>query len=111
MSTFVPGPTITIPLADYEQLIALAESDDMFVECEVCGAWLHREDPATCSADDFIGCWKVATGRPKEAALCRSYRATVRELFKPHNVASIKAGAGGKPLVRGLYAIWLSVVS
>lgn len=72
-------PTVTIPLADYELLIGLVELDDMFVICEVCGAWLHRDDPATCSVDDFNGCWKVATRREKDQHLCRSYRATVRE--------------------------------
>lgn len=79
MSEMPPGPTVTIPLSDYEMLIGLVEHDDMFLTCSVCGAWLHREDPATCSADEFEGCWKVASDRPKDQALCRSYRATVRE--------------------------------
>lgn len=79
MTTFVPGPTVTIPLADYEQLVGLVEHDDMFINCSTCGAWLHRDDPATCSIDDFDGCWKVAGGRPMDEKLCRSYRATIRE--------------------------------
>lgn len=79
MTTFVPGPTVTIPLADYKQLVGLIEHDDMFVVCSTCGAWLHRDDPATCSVDDFDGCWKVAGGRPTDDKLCRSYRATVCE--------------------------------
>lgn len=70
---------VTIPLADYERLLRAAEGDDMLVICETCGAWLDRDDPATCTADDFTGCWKAAAGRSQDEHLCRSYRATVRE--------------------------------
>jgi hypothetical protein len=69
------GPTITIPLADYKRLLEAAEGDDMIVWCEVCGAWLDRDDPACAPVEDFTGCWKVASKRPKDEALCRSYRA------------------------------------
>ena len=72
-------PTVTIPLADYERLLQCAESDDMIVTCEVCGAWMDLDDPACASTDEFTGCWKIASDRPKDQALCRSYRATVRE--------------------------------
>lgn len=71
-------PTVTIPLADYERLLQLVEFDDMLVICEVCGAWLDRDDPACASVEDFNGCWKVAS-RQGDGSLCRSYRATVRE--------------------------------
>jgi hypothetical protein len=71
-------PTVTIPLSDYKALLELVELDDMMITCEVCGAWLHRDDPACATTDCFNGCWKVA-GRPKDAHLCRSYRATVME--------------------------------
>jgi hypothetical protein len=70
--------TATIPLSDYERLLQLVELDDMLVICQVCGAWLDREDPACATAGDFSGCWKVASSRGDDK-LCRSYRATVRE--------------------------------
>lgn len=79
MSTPVPGPTVTIPLADYDRLLELIGHDDMIVICQVCGAWLDRDDPACASVEDFHGCWKIASDCPKDQALCRSYRATVRE--------------------------------
>jgi hypothetical protein len=72
-------PTVTIPLADYKRLLELTDYDDMIVTCDVCGAWLDRDDPACATIDDFTGCWKVASDRPKDQALCRSYRATVCE--------------------------------
>ena len=72
-------PTVTIPLADYRRLIEAAENDDMIVTCEVCGAWLDVNEPECARAEDFIGCWKAATGREQESSLCRSYRATVME--------------------------------
>jgi len=65
---------IEITVSDYKRLLAAAECDDMIVWCETCKAWLDRDDPATCTADDFTGCWKVATHRAQEAHLCRSYR-------------------------------------
>jgi hypothetical protein len=68
-------PTITIPCADYRRLLQAAESDDSLIWCEVCGAWLERDDPACCTADDFSGCWKAATHRPQDDHLCRSHRA------------------------------------
>lgn len=70
-----PAPIVTIPLADYERLLELVGLDDMLITCEVCGAWIDREDPACASTEDFHGCWKVATARPQDAHLCRSYRA------------------------------------
>jgi hypothetical protein len=66
---------IEIPVDDYKRLLEAAELDDMIVHCETCGAWLDRDDPATCTADDFTGCWKAATHRAKDGDLCRSYRA------------------------------------
>jgi hypothetical protein len=65
---------ITLPLADYKRLLEAAESDDTLDWCEVCGAWLDIEDPARCTAEDFRGCWKVATRRKQDEHLCRSYR-------------------------------------
>lgn len=76
-------PTVTIPLADYERLLTLVELDDMLITCEVCGAWIDREDPACASTDDFQGCWKVASARPRDAHLCRSYRAVDMALNRP----------------------------
>ena len=70
---------VTIPLADYDQLIASSEADDMIVRCETCGAWLHRDEEACASVQDFTGCWKAATHDSKYDHLCKSYRATVRE--------------------------------
>lgn len=61
--------------ADYRRLLEAAEADDMIVWCEVCGAWLDRDDPAYCNADDFTGCWKAATRDSRYNHLCRSYRA------------------------------------
>lgn len=64
--------TVTIPRSDYERLLKAAESDDMIVICETCGAWLDRDDPATATTDDYIGCWKVAAGEDSDR--CKSYR-------------------------------------
>lgn len=68
-------PTITIPLSDYRRLLQLVGFDDMIIICETCGAWLDRDDPACAPADDYQGCWKVASKRPQDNHLCRSYRA------------------------------------
>lgn len=64
---------ITIPLADYKRLLEAAESDDMIVRCETCGAWLDLDDPATAFLDDYTGCWKTAI-EGGDPATCRSYR-------------------------------------
>lgn len=72
--TTKPG-FIEIPIADYQRLLEAAESDDTIVWCETCRAWLDHNDPATCTADDFTGCWKAATCDAKYDHLCRSYRA------------------------------------
>ena len=90
--TLKPGDEITaegvacvvVPVADYRRLLEGAESDDMIVHCETCGAWLDRDDEACASTDDYTGCWKVATRRERDAHLCRSYRA----------LANPDAGAG-----------------
>jgi hypothetical protein len=66
---------VSIPIADYRRLLEAAEADDMIAWCETCRAWLDKDDPATCMADDFTGCWKAATGRADLSHLCRSYRA------------------------------------
>lgn len=66
---------ITIPLADYKRLLRAAECDDMIIFCEVCGAWLDRDDPATATVQDFSGCWKAATRDSKYDEQCRHYRA------------------------------------
>jgi hypothetical protein len=71
------APTVTIPLADYERLLELVELDDMLVTCEVCGAWLDRDDKGTASVQDFNGCWKAASGGQVDE--CRAYRAHVLE--------------------------------
>lgn len=67
--------TITIPLADYKRLLDAAADDDMLAWCEVCGAWIDRNDEAYATTDEFTGCWKVATRRKRDEHLCRSYRA------------------------------------
>lgn len=66
---------IAIPRADYDRLLMAAESDDMIVRCETCGAWLDRDDPACAPTEDYAGCWKVAGAREQDEHLCRSYRA------------------------------------
>lgn len=67
--------SITIPVADYKRLLMAAESDDMIVRCETCGAWLDRDEEAYANVEDFTGCWKAATRDSKYDHLCRSYRA------------------------------------
>lgn len=66
--------------AEYRRLLAAAECDDMLIWCEVCGAWLDRNDPAAASTEDFTGCWKAATvDNPRYANECRSWRAPDRK--------------------------------
>lgn len=72
-------PTVTIPLSDYKRLLESAESDEMIVWCEVCGAWLDLNEPARATVDDFSGCWKVASDLPRDQAICKSYRAIIME--------------------------------
>lgn len=60
---------------EHTRLVESASLDDMLVICEVCGAWLHRDDPACAAVDDFHGCWKMATDDPRYANECRSHRA------------------------------------
>lgn len=67
---------ITIPLADYKRLLECAEADPDIVWCETCGAWLDINDPARATTEDYVGCWKVATGREQDEANCKSYRGT-----------------------------------
>jgi hypothetical protein len=68
--------TFTLPKSDYELLISSAQADDMIVECETCGAWLHRSEDACASTEDYTGCWKAATRDAAWDHLCKSYRAT-----------------------------------
>ncbi len=66
--------SITIPVADYERLILASELDDMIVRCEVCGAWMDRDDPRTATLDDFTGSWRMATRLKKHDLACVRYR-------------------------------------
>jgi hypothetical protein len=60
---------------EYARLLEAAWSDDMLIQCEICGAWIDRDDPAAANIADFTGCWKAATADPKNDHLCRSHRA------------------------------------
>lgn len=60
---------LVLSRADYERLLVAAESDDMLVNCQTCGAWLDRDEAA--NAADFTGCWFAATYREKDRATCR----------------------------------------
>lgn len=66
-------PTITMPVSEYKLLLEHIE-DDMIVTCEHCGAWLHRDDPACATTEDWNGCWYMATDRDRDRHLCRAYR-------------------------------------
>ena len=68
---------VTIPADDYRRLLKAAECDDMIVNCQVCGAWLDRNEAA--DTEDFTGCWKAGTRDPRYDDTCRSYRAIVLE--------------------------------
>lgn len=70
---------IAIPRADYERLLMAAESDDMLIWCETCGAWLDSDDEACATTADYRGCWKVASAAERDNHLCRSYRALATE--------------------------------
>ena len=63
-----------ITASDYARLLEAAELDDMIIRCEGCGAWLDRDDPATCTAADVSGCWAYATGAEKDAEICKRHR-------------------------------------
>jgi len=71
---------VTIPRADYERLLLASAGDDMILRCEVCGAWMDREDPRTATLDDFTGCWRMATRDPKHENECVRYRAELSEI-------------------------------
>lgn len=68
--------SVTLTDAEYERLLLASEADDTIVRCEVCGAWIGREEEACAVTEDFIGCWKAATRDPRHDHLCVSYRAT-----------------------------------
>ncbi|KQI68652.1 hypothetical protein AN189_10180 [Loktanella sp. 3ANDIMAR09] len=91
--------TVTIPRADYLRLLIASEGDDMIHRCEVCGAWIDRDEPASAVLDDFIGCWRMATRLPKHENLCVRYRADLAE--PPQNAKNAPAaneGDGGIPI-------------
>ena len=78
MRPLKPPGFVLLTHAEYERLLLAADTDEMIVRCEVCHAWLDRDDPACASAEDFTGCWKAATGRQQDSHLCRSHRAPER---------------------------------
>lgn len=65
--------SITLSIDEYKRLLMASGADDTIVLCEVCGAWMGMEEPVYCTAEDFTGCWKMATGA--EDGLCVSHRA------------------------------------
>lgn len=68
------GTHVIVPEADYETLLEHAKISENIFECETCGAWLDRNDPAVATTDDYTGCWKVAAGQSDNGNNCRSYR-------------------------------------
>lgn len=77
-SPFVPGAKVaerTIPEEEYARLLRAAECDDALIWCEVCGAWMDRDDPAAIETEDFRGCLKAGTRDSQYDHLCRSHRA------------------------------------
>lgn len=68
------GTHVIVMMEDYETLLEHAKISENIVECETCGAWLDRNDPAVATTDDYTGCWKVAAGQPDNGNNCRSYR-------------------------------------
>lgn len=74
-----PPGYMLLTVAEYRRLLIAAEGDGSLMWCETCGAWMDIEDPAAGSiVSDYRGCWKMATGREKDAHLCRSARAPDR---------------------------------
>jgi len=74
------GPkTVTLPLADYKRLVEASECDDMIARCELCGAWIARDEPAYAAADDYVGCVYAVTGRESDKPRCVGYRALLEE--------------------------------
>lgn len=67
--------TITLSHQEYDLLLNAAEGDDMIVRCQVCDAWLNRDEPACAALEDFTGCWKMATRLPEHEGLCVIHRA------------------------------------
>lgn len=66
--------TVTLPASDYQRLLEAAECDDMITTCEVCGAWMDKDDPAYLHSEDWNGCVYYATGLERDKDLCRRYR-------------------------------------
>lgn len=69
------GEGVTISIDEYKRLLLATECDDMIVICEGCGAWIDRDEPAFCTADEVAGCWKYLTG----SGLCVSHRSPKRD--------------------------------
>lgn len=70
------GPTVKLSADEYRMLLASAELDDMIARCDGCGAWINRDEPAYCSADDDVtGCWSYVTGKGP----CVSHRAPPKD--------------------------------
>lgn len=86
------GDLVIVPRADYQRLLNGAADDDMLIFCEVCEAWIDRDDEACASVQDFHGCWKVAAGSKETEHLCRSYRAPDQlDAFSPAAILSLIA--------------------
>ena len=74
--------TVKISVEDYQRMRASIEYDPNMVNCDTCGAWLHRDEAACATTDDYTGCWKMATGDSRDDNECKSRRAAIDEEIK-----------------------------
>lgn len=64
------GMSVTLSDEDYLRLLSAAETDDMIVWCERCGAWLDRDDPRAATVGDVEGCWFSCTLLDEHKSTC-----------------------------------------
>lgn len=76
---------IAVRAADLRSMLNAMEADETLHWCETCGAWIEIDNPALATAEDFTGCWKIATvGHPDWNHLCVSWRGALIDELKLH---------------------------
>ena len=76
-------PTVAVPIDMLRSMLDAMEACGHLHWCETCGAWMDEADEALARAEDFIGCWKIATGDHAQwGNSCRSERGAIIDELK-----------------------------
>lgn len=74
---------ISVRAEDLRSMLTAMDADETLHWCSTCGAWIECDSPALATTEDFVGCWKIATGGDaKWNHLCVSQRGTMIDELK-----------------------------